>query len=72
MIRLTTCNNSVEAYTLKNLLENEGIESYLTNENFTNLLPGYTGMLGSGIQIMVREEDAARAQAVLAERQQRL
>lgn len=65
MICLTTCNNSVDAYTLKNLLENEGIESYLTNENFTNLMPGYTGMLGGGIQIMIREEDIKKAQEVL-------
>lgn len=63
--RLTVCGNQLEAYTLKNLLENEGIEAYLTNENFTNLMPGYIGMLGSGIHVMVQEEDMEKALKVL-------
>jgi len=61
IVRLITCNNSVEANMLKSLLENEGIECFLTNENFTTLMPGYNGMLGSGIQIMIDETNSDRA-----------
>lgn len=48
-IRLTTCNDSFEANLIKDKLENEGIECFLTNENFTSLFPIYNGILGSGI-----------------------
>jgi hypothetical protein len=60
-IRLTTCENTSEAYLLKGLLLNEGIDCFLTNENTTTLLPHLNNMLGSGIQIIVKEEDFHRA-----------
>lgn len=55
IIRLTTCYNIFEANMLKDLLANENIECFLTNENFTSLMPGLNGMLGTGIQIMIDE-----------------
>ncbi len=51
---------------IKGLLENESIECFLTNENFTTLMPIYNGMLGSGIQIMINEEDSERAIELLS------
>lgn len=39
------------------MLDNENIECFLTNENFTTLVPFYNGMLGAGIQIMIDEKD---------------
>ncbi|MBK7213061.1 MAG: DUF2007 domain-containing protein [Bacteroidales bacterium] len=67
IIRLTTCASSIEANMLQGLLANEGIESFLTNENFTTLMPGFNGMLGSGVQVMIEETDFERASKLIQE-----
>ncbi|MGE0078985.1 MAG: DUF2007 domain-containing protein [Bacteroidales bacterium] len=69
-IRLTTCSNAIEANMIKNLLENEGINCFLTNENFSTLMPGHTGMLGSGVQIIIDEDDLEKATKALESLQQ--
>lgn len=69
-VRLTTTDNSYEANFLKEDLEGEGIPSFLTNENITNLVPNTVGLFGAGIQVMVPEEAYERAKAVLQKRQQ--
>lgn len=56
-VRLITCDSTTEAYLIKVRLESEGINCFLTNENFTNLLPNYNGMLGAGIQVIVDQRD---------------
>ena len=61
IIRLTTCNNVIEANFLKNNLENENIECFLTNEISSTLLPGYNGILNAGIQIMINEKKLEKA-----------
>lgn len=58
---LTSCSNSVEAKLIQGNLANEGIDSIISNENFTSLYPNMNGAMGSGIQIFVNEEDAERA-----------
>lgn len=68
-VRLTTCNNAIEANMIKNVLENEEIACFLTNENFTTLMPGYSGMLGSGVQIFVDEDDYEKALEILHDQQ---
>ncbi|NVO20822.1 MAG: DUF2007 domain-containing protein [Bacteroidetes bacterium] len=50
---------------VKNLLANEGIDCFLTNENFTSLMPGYNGMLGAGIQVMIEENNYEAASKFL-------
>lgn len=65
IVRLTDCDHIVDAHFIKNKLNNEGIECFLTNENITNLLPMYNNMLGSGIQIFVFEKDLPRAQELV-------
>lgn len=62
---VTSCSNVVEANMLKDRLELEGIESFLTNENFTTLMPQFNGIMGGGIQIMVEEKDLPKAQQLL-------
>jgi hypothetical protein len=57
IIRLITCESIIEANFLKNILENENIDCFLTNENFITLLPIYIGMMGAGIQLMIEESD---------------
>jgi len=66
IIRLTTCNNIIEANMVKHMLENEEIECFLTNNNFTTLMPGFNGILGAGIQIMIEEKDLEKANALLS------
>ena len=61
IIRLTTCSNIIEANFIKNNLENEEIECFLTNEISSTLIPAYNGMLGAGIQIMIEEKDFEKA-----------
>ncbi|MRT94480.1 DUF2007 domain-containing protein [Ancylomarina sp. 16SWW S1-10-2] len=65
VIRLMTCDTAVEAYLIKGRLKNEGIETFITNENFSNLMPHYTRILNSGIQIMISDADYAEASKIL-------
>ena len=53
--------NSFEANLYKCKLESEGIDSFLTNENLTTLIPNYTNMLNMGIDLMVSENDYEKA-----------
>jgi DNA-directed RNA polymerase subunit RPC12/RpoP len=60
-VRLLTCENPIEANIIKGRLENEGINCFLTNENFSNLMPHYNRILGAGVQIMISETDFEKA-----------
>lgn len=60
-VRLLTCENSVEANLIKGRLENEGINCFLTNENFSNLMPHFNRILGAGVQVMIDETDLEKA-----------
>jgi hypothetical protein len=50
---LTTLDNSITVSILKSKLESEGIPCFLHNEHFTNIMPHYFHMLGSGVRVMV-------------------
>ena len=63
IVNLITCNSEFEAAHLKNILYNEGVESYLTNVNLTNLAYGYIG--NQGIQVMIDEKDTITAMEVI-------
>jgi hypothetical protein len=67
-INLCTVDNSYEANFIKNELADEGIACIVTNENFTNLMPHFNGILGSGIQILVDKDDFESANALLEKR----
>jgi len=54
-----------EAELAKELLENEGISSFLGNEMAAGLMPFLTPDLG-GITLQVQQKDAPRARDVLA------
>ena len=62
--KLTTCNNSVEAHLLQHLLEQEGIDSALHNENMTNLFGGLLTAF-TGVDVFVFEDQMEAAQEVL-------
>jgi hypothetical protein len=67
-IRLITCENIIEAYFIKNRLNNEGIDCFLTNEYFTNLLPNYFNLFGSGVQVFVFERDFEKSRGVIKDK----
>ncbi|MDD2411683.1 MAG: DUF2007 domain-containing protein [Dysgonamonadaceae bacterium] len=62
---LITSESLAEAHILKGRLLNEGIDCFLTNENFVNLMPLCNNMLGSGIQLMINERDSKKAREIL-------
>ncbi len=64
-IILTTCYNSFEANLIKGMLGNNDIRCFLTNENFSNLMPHYNGIMGAGIQVMIEDRDLEKAQALM-------
>jgi len=67
IICFKTCNDTFEANLIKTRLIDSGIDCFLTNENFTSLLPGYNGMVGAGIQIMIDDKDVDKANALLGQ-----
>ena len=67
-VKLTTVNDSYEATFIKDFLENEGIDCILTNEHISTLMPNLNGMMGSGVQILVRKEEMEQAILLLNNR----
>ncbi|MEQ9304842.1 MAG: DUF2007 domain-containing protein [Marinoscillum sp.] len=61
---LATFDNSLTANMLKTKLEIEGIPCFLNNENFTNMMPLYFNMLGSGVRVMVPTDQLERAKEI--------
>ncbi len=60
-----SCESSFEANIIKGRLKSEGIESFITNENFSGLMPNYNQILNSSIQIMINEIDYDKAREIL-------
>lgn len=61
---LSTLENSFQAGLLKDLLINEGIESFFKNENISNVLGSISGFQ---LEIYVFEKDYERAKEILKE-----
>ncbi len=59
--RLLTINTLSEAHIIQGRLDVEGVESFLSNENFTSLIPMSKSLLGSGIQVFVKDTDYKKA-----------
>lgn len=62
---LCTVTNSLEAHLIKNRLENEGIQCFIFNEHFSDLLPDYFQIMGSGVQVRVLEKDFQAAKDII-------
>lgn len=67
MTTLKTCTDAIEANLIRTKLESEGITCFLINENFTNLMPHFHNMLGSGVIIKVTDIDYPQAKKLLDE-----
>lgn len=63
-VTLTTFTDNVQAHMLQDILKEQGIESMLQGE-LTNQV--FSPLYNLGIQVLVFEEDLARAQVVLQE-----
>ena len=63
---LKTYENSFNAHLAMNKLENEGIDCFIANENFSNLMPHYFQILGSGVHLYVNENDFERASKLVS------
>lgn len=61
---LSTLENSFQAGLLKDLLINEGIESFFKSENISNVLGNISGFQ---LEIYVFEKDYERAKEILKE-----
>jgi hypothetical protein len=64
-IRILTFFNLQEAHLVAGRLKNEGIECFLKNENFGTLMPHYANILGSGIDLMIKEADMEDVKGLL-------
>jgi len=67
-IRLITCESLTDAYFIKNKLNNEGIDCFLTNQNFTSLLPNYFNLFGAGVQVFVMECDYEKSRELVKDK----
>ncbi|SMD32399.1 Putative signal transducing protein [Reichenbachiella faecimaris] len=65
LVLLTTCDNSIDANLIRTKLEHEGIPCFLNNENFTNLMPHYYNLLGSGVRVMISDELLDQAKEII-------
>jgi len=63
---LITCQDAIEANIFKGVLENAGIECYLSGENFSAVMPSNIGALG-GVQVLVDENDLEKAKLLIKE-----
>lgn len=67
-VKLITCNDGTQAHIIQGMLESEGIDSMLQNENMAGVLPGLINNI-SGVDILVSESDYERAMQLLEQNQ---
>lgn len=66
LVTVATFLNPTNAHIAKGLLEEEGLDAVILDENMGNILPGLLMISEGGIPLQVREEDAERAKEILA------
>ena len=64
--KLRTFNDVISATIARDVLENNGIPCFLTNENVTTLLPNLNFIHGGGIHLMVSKDNLKEAEELLA------
>lgn len=65
LVKITTCDNSFQAQLFKTKLESEGIPAMVADENMGTIYGN--AVTAFNPHILVREEDAERARAILKE-----
>lgn len=66
LVRVATCFDLVEAYLLRGMLESEGLEVFLFDEQAAAFTPVVVG----GVRVMVKSAELERAREVLNTREQ--
>ena len=66
IITLSVENDLTNAYLIKGILDEHGIDCFISNENVTTANPLYMNAVG-GIEIQIREEDKENAIKILAQ-----
>jgi len=64
LITIRSFDNVIEAYQIKNVLENENIEVYVTDEYVNTLQPLYNHLLG-GVKLRIRFCDKDKAEKII-------
>ena len=67
-IELIISDTITDAWFIKNKLNNEGIDCFLTNQNFTTLLPNYYNLFGAGVQVVVLESDYEKSKELIKDK----
>lgn len=65
LVTIRAFNNEVDAELAKTQLESEGIRCFLSGDDCGGLRPALT--MTNGIKLVVRADDAARAEEILSE-----
>ena len=64
LVCIKTCNNRIEAEMDKSFLESEGIQAMISADDAGGLRPDLLWATG-GVRLLVKQEDAERASAIL-------
>ena len=64
IVILATYNNLQECYNVQSLLEAEGIEVFIYDNNFASVIPGISGAIG-GNRLSVKASQAKKAMEIL-------
>lgn len=67
-ITIRTCENIQEAYILKGKLENEGVNSFIKNENYFYIKPNPNNIYAYGPQLVINEKDLKQAREILGDK----
>ncbi|MCK5741516.1 MAG: DUF2007 domain-containing protein [Chlorobi bacterium] len=65
LVTIKTFTNSVDAHILKTILETEGIESYIFDENMSSMYPMTINNMFGGIKLQIAEADIAEALEII-------
>jgi len=66
-VSLKCCQTPFEAGLIKAKLNDAGINCFLTNESYSALYPTLGKTFGTGVQVMIDEDDLEKALEVLAD-----
>jgi hypothetical protein len=66
LIILKTFDNTIDAHLLCSKLENEGIKTFIFDENIVSLNPLFNNLIG-GIKVKIAEQDLDQATKILSE-----
>jgi len=67
LVTIKTFTNSVDAHILKTILETEGIESFIFDENMASMYPMTVNNIFGGVKLQIAEADLELALEIIKE-----